>query len=161
VLRIRDVLFRIPDSRIFTSRIRIPDPGSYVNEKGVAKLSIFFFLLFIVSGVSFKSNTVSKREHNKDPEDNVRKFHQKMGPDPGSEKIHPGSGSWIQGVKKHPIPDPVSKHCLQVYTEKLQDVVLLFYGETVWTSFKEIFRFLFPFPSLSIYSPTRQDYHRV
>jgi hypothetical protein len=34
-----------------------------------------------------------------------------MGPDPGSEirdpeKIHPGSGSRIQGVKKHRIPDP-------------------------------------------------------
>jgi hypothetical protein len=26
------------------------------------------------------------------------------------EKIHPGSGSWIQGVKKHQIPDPDPQH---------------------------------------------------
>jgi hypothetical protein len=36
--------------------------------------------------------------------------------DPGSEirdpeKIHPGSGSRIQGVKKHRIPDPDPQHC--------------------------------------------------
>jgi hypothetical protein len=40
----------------------------------------------------------------------------KKGPDPGTEirdpeKIHPGSGSRIQGVKKHRIPDPDPQHC--------------------------------------------------
>jgi hypothetical protein len=52
-----------------------------------------------------------------DSENIVRKFYQKKGPDPGSEirdpeKIHPGSGSRIQGVKKHRIPDP--EHCMRL-----------------------------------------------
>jgi hypothetical protein len=41
-----------------------------------------------------------------DSEDIVRKFHQKRGRIRDPEKIHPGSGSRIQGVKKHRIPDP-------------------------------------------------------
>jgi hypothetical protein len=40
-----------------------------------------------------------------DSEDIVRKFHQKRGRIQDREKIHPGSGSRIQGVKKHRIPD--------------------------------------------------------
>jgi hypothetical protein len=52
-----------------------------------------------------------------DSEDILRKCHQKKGPDPGSEirdpeKIHPGSGSRIQGVKKHRIPDLDPQHCM-------------------------------------------------
>jgi hypothetical protein len=40
------------------------------------------------------------------------------GPDPGSEirdpeKIHPGSGSRITGVKKHRIPDPDLQHWIR------------------------------------------------
>jgi hypothetical protein len=50
-----------------------------------------------------------------DSEDIVRKFHQKMVRirDPRSgirKKIHPGSGSRIQGVKKQRIPDPDPQH---------------------------------------------------
>jgi hypothetical protein len=30
------------------------------------------------------------------------------------EKIHSGSESRIQGVKKHRIPDPDTQHCLEV-----------------------------------------------
>jgi hypothetical protein len=42
----------------------------------------------------------------------------KKKPDPGSEiqdpeKIHPGSGSQIQGVKKHRILDPDPQHWLK------------------------------------------------
>jgi hypothetical protein len=62
----------------------------------------------LVSGVSFKSSPVSERLHNKDSEDNVRKFHQKKGPDPGPE-IRKNS-SQIRTPdpegKKHRIPDP-------------------------------------------------------
>jgi hypothetical protein len=46
-----------------------------------------------------------------DSEDIVRKFHQKRGRIRDPEKIHPGSGSRIQGVKKHRIPDPDPQHC--------------------------------------------------
>jgi hypothetical protein len=45
----------------------------------------------MVSGVSLRSSPVSQREHNKDSEVNVRKFHQKMGQSRDPEKIHPGS----------------------------------------------------------------------
>jgi hypothetical protein len=39
--------------------------------------------------------------YNMDSEDIVRNFHQKRGRIRDPEKIHPGSGSRIQGVKKH------------------------------------------------------------
>jgi hypothetical protein len=61
----------------------------------------------MVSGASFISKKLKEQGF-------VRKSHQKTYPlDPGSEiwdleKIHPGSGSRIQGVKKHRIPDPGS-----------------------------------------------------
>jgi hypothetical protein len=59
-----------------------------------------FFLLFIVSGASFISKKIKEQGF-------LRKSYRKHTPwirDP--EKIHPGSGSRIQGVKKHRIPDP-------------------------------------------------------
>jgi hypothetical protein len=49
-----------------------------------------------------------------DSEDVVRKFHQKRGRIRDPEKIHPGSGSRIQGVKKHRIPDPDPQHWMTV-----------------------------------------------
>jgi hypothetical protein len=45
-----------------------------------------------------------------DSEDIVRKFHQKRARIRDPEKIHPGSGSRIQGIKKHRIPDPDPQH---------------------------------------------------
>jgi hypothetical protein len=70
-------------------------------------------LLFIVSGASFISKKIKEQGF-------LRKSHQKTYPlDPGSEirdpeKIHPVSGSRIQGVKKHRIPDPDPQHCPDV-----------------------------------------------
>jgi hypothetical protein len=100
VLRIRDVLsrIRIPDP----GGEKAPDPGSrillYIKIGMKNKIKPTFFLLFIVSGESF----ISKK--NKE-QGILRKSHQKTYPlDPG--KIHPGSGSRIQGVKKHRISDP-------------------------------------------------------
>jgi hypothetical protein len=64
-------------------------------------------LLFIVSGASFINKKIKEQGFS-------RISHQKTYPlDPGSEirdpqKIHPGSGSRIQGVKKHRISDPGS-----------------------------------------------------
>jgi hypothetical protein len=61
-------------------------------------------LLFIVSGASFISKKIKEQGF-------LRKSHQKTYPlGPGSEirdpeKIHPESGSRIQGVKKHRILD--------------------------------------------------------
>jgi hypothetical protein len=49
-----------------------------------------------------------------DSEDIVRKLHQKGGRIQDPEKIHPGSGSWIQGVKKHRIPDSDPQHWRQL-----------------------------------------------
>jgi hypothetical protein len=67
---------------------------------------------------------VLKRYYNMDSEDIVRKFHQKGVRsgirDPGSGKIHPGSGSRIQEVKKHRIPDPDPQHWCEVSRKKLQ-----------------------------------------
>jgi hypothetical protein len=45
-----------------------------------------------------------------DSEDIVRKCHQKRGRIRDPEKVHPGSGSRIPGVKKHRIPDPDPQH---------------------------------------------------
>jgi hypothetical protein len=62
-----------------------------------------FFLLFIVSGASFISKKIKEQGF-------LRKSHQKTYRyplDPGSGKN--SSGSRIQKVKKHRIPDP--QHC--------------------------------------------------
>jgi hypothetical protein len=64
-----------------------------------------FFLLLTVSGVSFRVAQFRK-DNNKDSEDNVSKVHQKRGLIRDPEKIHSGSGSRIQGVKKNWLPDP-------------------------------------------------------
>jgi hypothetical protein len=68
-----------------------------------------FFLAFYSSGASFISKKIKEQGF-------LRKSHQKTYPlNPGSEirdpeKIHPGSGSRIQVVKKHRIPDPDPQH---------------------------------------------------
>jgi hypothetical protein len=59
-----------------------------------------------------------------DSEDIVRKFHQKRGRIRDPEKIHPGSGSRIQGVKKHRIPDPDPQHWSRYCTVPLESLIL-------------------------------------
>jgi hypothetical protein len=54
-----------------------------------------------------------------DSEDIVRKFHQKRGRIRDPEKIHPRSGSRIQGVKKHRIPDPRIRNTALIIQSKL------------------------------------------
>jgi hypothetical protein len=60
VLRIRDVLSRIPDPNIFQSQIPEPDPnvfhpGSWILQKEGLKMKLPIFLLFLVLGASLFS----------------------------------------------------------------------------------------------------------
>jgi hypothetical protein len=67
------------------------------------RTNLFLAPYTVASGTSFISKKKEQRFS--------RKSHQKTYLlDPGSEKSHPGSGSQIQGVKKHRIPDPDPQH---------------------------------------------------
>jgi hypothetical protein len=97
VLGIRDVLlgsgsdhFLIldPDLNIF-----ILDPGSYMKME--YKLTRYWYPYFFLASYAFRSKVLVKKI--RDP-----------------EKIHPGSGSWIQGAKKHQISDPDPQHCYKL-----------------------------------------------
>jgi hypothetical protein len=81
-----------PGSRIRIQTFFIPDPGSYLKSG----MQTYFFL----ASFNYKSKVFVPTHSQKDPGSEIRK------------KIHPRSGSRIQGVKKAPdtrgkkAPDP-------------------------------------------------------
>jgi hypothetical protein len=81
--RIRILIFFHSGSRIRIRTFFIPDPGSYIKRGMKSKNYLFSCFLWFQEEV-FKVKKIT----------------------------HPGSGSRIQGVNKHRIPDP--QHCVQV-----------------------------------------------